>query len=107
MVTKRESTAPKFGFGSRIGSLVGGLSLAIAVMYFSGWSLVWGQPLFSSKAIVTQSNGFAIRFNELYYGAIFSNRFFDSPAISWLCIVVSFGLISAGLGLFFGGGSEQ
>jgi hypothetical protein len=107
MVTRRESTESKFGIGSRIGSLVGGLFLAIVVMYFGGWSLVWGQALFSSKAIVTQSNGFAIRFNELYYGAIFSGRFFDSPAISWLCLIISIGLISAGLSLLFGSGSEQ
>lgn len=66
-----------------------GLVAAFGLLYVSGWSVIWGQPLFSLDAFVIESNGFAIRFDDQYYGAGFSDRFFYSPFISWVCFCLA------------------
>ena len=47
--------------------------------------------MFSSDAFLVMDDGLAIRINDRYYGTTFTNRFFDSPAISWICMMVAFG----------------
>jgi hypothetical protein len=56
--------------------------------------------MFTAKAFVVDSHGFAVRFNELYYSTSFTSRFFDSPVISWLCFMLAFGLTPIGFVFF-------
>lgn len=80
------------------------LLLALGLLYVGGWTLVWGKQIFSSEALLLTSDGFALRFNNLYYGASITKRFFDSPAISWLCLLAACG--GQG-GVFFFGSDDS
>ena len=87
-----------------LGAFVVGIAMAVGILYVSGWSLIWQQQIYSVEAFVLKENGFAVRFNDLYYGASFTTRLFDSPVISWLCLMVALGLTP--VGFFFAGDDE-
>jgi len=76
---------------SGMNALLGGLMFAAVILYVGGWSIVWNQHLNTARAFIFHDHGFAVRFNELYYGAKFTSRFFDSPAVSWLCMIIATG----------------
>jgi len=95
-MTDEKSTQSKDVNSGGISALIVGLTLAVGILYASGWSLIWEQEMFFSEAFVINENSFAVRFNDLYYGASFTNRFFDSPAISWICLLIALGLTPGG-----------
>ena len=69
----------------------------LGLLYLTGWSILWGGNLWpKTDAVLFMDNGLAFRFNALYYGVNFYNRFFDSPAISWGCMVVFFVILFGG-----------
>jgi len=83
------STKPTNEMGASTG--FGNLILALLLLYFGGWFIVWGDPAFvTQKAIRVASNGIAVRVNSGYYGIAFRDRWFDAPVISW-----AFGAIAA------------
>jgi hypothetical protein len=79
-----------------------GLAIAFGLLYLGGWEIIWQQTMRSASAFVLEDDSFAVRFNDLYYGASITERFFDSPVISWLCLMFAFGLSPVGV-FFFGG----
>ena len=98
--TKEEKSQP-----NELVTFIVGLGLALALLYVGGWSTVWGKVMLSTKSFILNDHGFAIRFNSLYYGASFSSRFFDSPAISWICLMIATG--STGGVFFISSSSEE
>lgn len=65
------------------------IAFAIALLYIGGWTVMWETPLNSNKAFLIEKQGFAVRFNDYYYGASIVKRFFDSPALSWILLLIS------------------
>ncbi len=77
-----------------------GVILAIGLLFAGGWSPLWGMRMIPRDAFLLMDDGFALRINELYYGATFTSRFFDSPAISWVCLMLACGLTPGGVFFF-------
>lgn len=76
--------------GSGAASPVIAFAIAIAVAYIGGWKITWGAFLRTKKALVMNDNGLLVRINDLYYGLGMTDRFFDAPFISWLCLIPLF-----------------
>jgi hypothetical protein len=82
---------------------IGGVFL---IMYGTGWRLMFNEQNFIMALYALGSLGttnyllgeevLAIRINSGYYGLVLTNRFFDSPPISWLGLFVSVFWISYG-----------
>lgn len=85
------------------GQVVFALAFGGALVYFGGWSVAWGVLHYPFKPIVFSEEGVLIRFNELYYGVVIVDRFFDSPIISWVCGLLAAGCVCAP----FSGGDEK
>ena len=64
--------------------------VAIAVAYVGGWKISWGAFLRTKKALLMNDHGLLVRINDLYYGLGMTDRFFDAPFISWLCLIPLF-----------------
>ena len=67
-------------------------------LYIGGWYVTWGADL-SELSSIYLDHGVAIRFNGSFYGLLFRDRFFDSPAMSWILGVLGVLIVLAGLGL--------
>lgn len=90
-MAENNTTESKSNANGNLGSFLFIVLGAVAILYVGGWSIVWQQHLFTAKAFILHEHGFAVRFNELYYGAKFTNRFFNSPVISWFCLMIASG----------------
>lgn len=77
--------------------------VAIAVAYGGGWKITWGAFLRTQKALVMNDHGLLVRINDLYYGLGMTDRFFDAPFISWLCLIPLFAALGF-RGCLFGQG---
>ena len=71
------------------------LTISYGFLKVGGWSLIWGKFRFTTDDFLLRKSEFAIRFNDVYYGAGFTERFFDSPTISWACLVAAFAMVGA------------
>ena len=78
-------------------------AIAIAVAYIGGWKITWGAFLRTKKALVMNDHGLLVRINDLYYGLGMTDRFFDAPFISWLCLIPLFAALGF-RGFVFGQG---
>lgn len=67
--------------------------VAIATAYIGGWKITWGAFLRTKTALVMNDHGLLVRINDLYYGLSMTDRFFDAPFISWLCLIPLFGVL--------------
>ena len=72
------------------------IGLAVGLLYFGGWSVIWRESFWTSRDFFVKDKGFAFRVNDFYYGAKFNDRFFDSPALSWVCLFLALSSISGG-----------
>ena len=79
------------------------LLVAVVVAYGGGWKISWGAYLHSKRALLMNDHGLLVRINDLYYGLGLTDRFFDAPFISWLCLIPLFGLLGF-RGFVFGQG---
>jgi hypothetical protein len=68
--------------------------IGFILLYVAGWDLIWGESIYSNKDLLIQSSKFAIRFNDLYYGGVILNRFFESTVISWISLSISISLLT-------------
>lgn len=79
---------------------------AIGVLYVCGWEIIWGAEgnlLTYGKNFVLDGDGFAIRFDDLWYGGLITDRFFDSPVVSWLGLIgIIFSFTGGGFVFFHG-----
>ena len=84
------------------------LMVSIGLLYISGWEPM-KMALYTNSPTIINSHGFefAIRINDFYYGLHISNRFFDSPAISWICLGVAISLIIGCIRFIFRDASEE
>ena len=89
--------------GSGAASPVIAFAIAIAVAYIGGWKITWGAFLRTKKALVMNDHGLLVRINDLYYGLGMTDRFFDAPFISWLCLIPLFAALGF-RGFVFGQG---
>lgn len=67
------------------GAVLLALAFGLAFFYAGGWDLAWGVQHFQLKPLIFSERGVLLRFNNLYYGPVITNRFFDSPVVSWIC----------------------
>ena len=108
---KAAEGAPKDESGDTWSAFVGktviGIVVAVVVLYVGGWSVVWGKEMYSAKSLLITSNGFAILFNGLYYGLKFTDRFFNSPALSWICLMAATGMTPVGFFFRISGDDEE
>ncbi|MCD9005420.1 hypothetical protein LDO31_04050 [Luteimonas sp. XNQY3] len=74
--------------------------IAVVLLYVCGWSVAWAETLRTSKALLIGKQGLMVRFNDAYYGLELTQRFFDSPALSWLAFSAAFALIGVPVFLF-------
>lgn len=80
-----------------IGYIVGTLGFIFLLLYVGGWMLAWEKSywwvaqhgLLRPEQFVLEERFFLVRFNNLYYGAEITNRFFDSVVLSWACLVAA------------------
>ncbi|WP_305805109.1 hypothetical protein [Stenotrophomonas sp. YIM B06876] len=78
--------------------------IAIAIAYVGGWKITWGATIWrTKKALVMNDHGLLMRINDLYYGLGMTDRFFDAPFISWLCLIPLFAALGF-RGFVFGQG---
>lgn len=103
-VSKEGSQEDKesLGFGGRI---VGTLILAgvgWALFYFGSWHLILGKKInlflqylstgqLKQQSVILEGDGFLFRINEKYFGFVKDGRFFDSPLIQWIMLILSIG----------------
>lgn len=89
-------------WGRIIASIVIG-GVGWALFYFGSWSLVLGKKIniflqylstgqLKQQSFILESSGFVFRINENYYGFIRNERFFDSPLIQWIMLILSIGV---------------
>ena len=64
------------------------LGIAVGAFYGGGWEIAWGNAP-GSGALVVDASNLLIRVNKGYYGIIQTDRFFDSPVLSWGLLVVA------------------
>lgn len=78
--------------------------IAIAVAWAGGWKITWGANIWrTKKALLINDHGLLVRINDLYYGLGMTDRFFDAPFISWLCLIPLFAALGF-KGFVFGQG---
>ena len=81
-----------------------GFIIAIAAAYVGGWKIAWGATIWrTKKALLINDHGLLVRINDLYYGLGMTDRFFDAPFISWLCLIPLFAALGF-KGFVFGQG---
>jgi len=73
-----------------------GTIASIGLLYIAGWNIIWSEDLFSNKSYFFNESGFVFLFNGSYYGGGIESRFFDSPAISWVCFMLAIGSLTSG-----------
>lgn len=79
-------------------------AIAIAVAWAGGWKITWGAHIWrTKKALLINDHGLLVRINDLYYGLGMTDRFFDAPFISWLCLIPLFAALGF-RGFVFGQG---
>jgi hypothetical protein len=88
----KESATESQNAGSKVAGLFFQLIVTVLLLYVGGWSLLWKEKQQVTDSFTLADNGFAIKFNDNYYGLRFKARFFDSPVVSW-------GLLCAALGI--------
>ena len=77
-------------------TFLGALAIAIGLLYVSGWYIAWDDFIATKKSLYI-GHGIAVEFNNRYYGFLFTSRFFDSPAVSWIMGLIAASTFSAGL----------
>ena len=86
-------------------SKIGLISGAFLCIYYSGWKLVWGIVIWGglvSDDFIFNTSSILLRFNDAYYGLLLTNRFFDSPTISWFLGASGIGLVITFFKVIFG-----
>ena len=80
------------------------LATAVGIFYAGGWQLIWGEHLSLAgllmdgdlelgKNFLFGGRFIAILVNSKYYGLMLTNRFFASPALSYIAFGVGFFMI--------------
>ena len=77
------------------------LIIAFLILYITGWNLLFNVNVLdvlilgskSLNSFILGPNGFAILINEGYYGLYIMDRFFYSPAIAWIGLIIAIGII--------------
>jgi len=65
---------------------------AIVLFYIGGWGIVWDMPIWwVNDSFAFDEHGFIFRFNSSYCGGEITDRFFNSPAISWVFFMLGAG----------------
>ncbi|KRV02466.1 Uncharacterised protein [Pseudomonas aeruginosa] len=65
-----------------IGATIATILIGLFLFWLGGWDIAWKEFIYTKKSLYID-NGIALRFNDRFYGALFSARLFDSPVISW------------------------
>ena len=63
--------------------------IGVGAFYGGGWEVAWGATRASGEALVVDASRLLIRVNSGYYGIVQTDRFFDSPVLSWILLVVA------------------
>jgi hypothetical protein len=84
-----------------------GALLAIALLYFGGWEIIWNKQLHvwyglgEPPMVVFNERGIVFLVKFAYYGIGITKRFFDSPFISWACFFIACSFFTGGNLWFF------
>ena len=78
------------------------LIIALLILYITGWDLLYNANFLdvmfelevkSPDSFISGTNGFAILINDSYYGLHIIDRFFYSPAIAWIGLIIAIGIV--------------
>lgn len=59
------------------------IALSAGAFYAGGWAIAWSATRNSRQAFFLNSSELLVRVNAGYYGITQTDRFFDSPVLSW------------------------
>jgi hypothetical protein len=89
----------KTKFGKRVLLFLIFSGIGRALFHFGSWHLVLGEKVNAflqfliygnhQKDFILESEGIVFRINEGYWGFARDGRFFDSPVIQWIMLILS------------------
>lgn len=86
-------------------SIIAYFIISFVTIFVGGWKIIWGIQIglleITHKDFICDSTGVALRVNSGYYGLVDIHRFFDSPAISWILLIIGIGGIFAAIEYVF------
>jgi hypothetical protein len=83
--TTRTNPPPNVRSGCCLGCFASIILIALSAgaFYCGGWEVAWGATRSSRQAFFLSNSELLVRVNAGYYGIMQTDRFFDSPVLSW------------------------
>ena len=63
--------------------------LSAGSFHGGGWQIAWGAARAGRGPFALGASEILIRVNKGYYGIVQTDRFFDSPALSWILLALA------------------
>jgi hypothetical protein len=100
--TKKEDDDESLGLGGRVIVSLILAGIGWALFFFGSWHLVFGKKIslmlqylssgnLKVQNFILEEDGFVFRINEKYYGFVKDGRFFDSPVLQWIMLILALG----------------